>query len=195
METTYFRGPPADLGTVSLLRVCRQVHEEAAPIFYGNKTFNFSLGSEMESSRGMKSPPLLMYFDNISWLPPHYLRMVKSCVLNVEPVDGGQYSAKRDFLAIQARLQSFADILANRHVLRELHIVYGKIGVSTQYSRVVKELYHMTQPPRDSDLRKKLMPIEAVQNVLGRSLKLSRAVHFLVYCIMVESHSIPEQLS
>lgn len=88
---------------ISLLCVCKRIHDEAAPIFYGNKEFILSVGWLDRTKSGPQ------YFDNLSWIPLHYLRMVKKCVLDVKvgPPQGSSFL-----------LQMFVGV--SRHVKRAI---------------------------------------------------------------------------
>ena len=66
--------PPAELGPMSLLRVCKQIHDEAVPIFYGNKKFDFAFCWNSVRVGGPKS-----YNDNTKCIPTRYLRMIRAC--------------------------------------------------------------------------------------------------------------------
>lgn len=78
-------------GNVSVLSVCRQLHDECAELVYGDNTFllfvTFSgisfrfrwvLSSGLAPSRS---------YDFLELMPQRYLRLVKRCVLHVDHVD------------------------------------------------------------------------------------------------------------
>ena len=97
MTARNFRKQPESLGSVALFGTCKQVHAEAAAIFYGNRMHIFAMGWNGK------------YYDNTSCIASRYLRMVKSCVLFVDPYtwhSGSAVRAKRHvFLKVQAMVE------------------------------------------------------------------------------------------
>ena len=113
------------LGSSSgLLRVCKKIHTEAATIFYGRNVHIFFIGWR----RIWENFSILSYVfeDTTAHVAPQNLRMIKSCILLVNPtlVRSSTSAIKNGFLKIKASVQTFADSLSGRHSLKELQIVY-----------------------------------------------------------------------
>ena len=139
-----YRGKPPSLGPMGLLRVCKIIHNEAAIVLYGNNLHVFYIGW-----RPKWDDPLLdfnPYTDTTTHVAPQYRRLIKSCVLFVNPTMYGCSSAiKTIFLKIKASVQEFADNLSGGHSLKELQVVY-----STHHDEAPVELFVPTpMPPSD----------------------------------------------
>ena len=159
-KTTFFQGRPAELGEVRLLRVCKQVHDEAAITYYGNKTFVFSIGW-LEENRSN-----VTYFDNTAWLSAYYLRRTKRCIINVEAMNLQSDYYKTQFLDMKQQLQSFADRLGNHHSLNELRITYGTDAVERRLYWGLGWMDRLPRAARDSDFQRVLQPVQAAHNML-----------------------------
>ena len=118
-----YNAKPPPLGPMSLLRVCKKVHTEAASIFYGKNLHIFYIGwSSFSAEYDLKS-------GSRTYVAPQYLSMIKSCVLFVSPsMCGSSSEIKGTFLRLKASVQAFADRLSGGHSLKELQIVYSNSG-------------------------------------------------------------------
>ncbi|KAL8783347.1 MAG: hypothetical protein Q9195_009417 [Heterodermia aff. obscurata] len=116
---------PPVLGPVNLLRACKTVHTEAAPIFYGAKLHIFYIGWRLNWKHSYIHSDI--YSDTTTLVAPKYLRMIKSCVLFINPTIGGccPTTRKTSFLRIKASVQAFANSLSGRHSLKKFQVMYA----------------------------------------------------------------------
>ena len=132
---------PPKLGPMGLLRVCKQVHTEAAIVLYGNNLHVFHIGWRPKWDDSFFDFSLRT--DTTMPVAPQYRRLIKSCVLFVNPTMYGCSSAiKTIFLKIKASVQAFVDGLSGGHSLKELQIVY-----STHFHEAPVELFVPTPMP------------------------------------------------
>lgn len=115
---------PAGLA-LGLLRLNRQIHDEAARILYGNNTFEFQIGLHRHNWHVLHHSNLCRqeYFDfvdNFLDLPTQYLRMVKKCVLRIQLVTSPYTVARPTYLSALERVTLLAEIWSQGHSLQEL---------------------------------------------------------------------------
>ena len=161
VKTTFSNGRPAELGSVNLLCVCKRVHDEAAIIYYGNKTFVFSLGWH---SGNLQDEAI--FFDNTTWLPAKYLRLIKTCIINIETPDLNSDSFEKNFMAIKQQLQSFADGFGDHHSLKELQISNGTEAAERMLYWAFEQVARLSRPAQDEDFKSFIDPLSAAQNLL-----------------------------
>ena len=113
---------PSQMASMGLLRVCKEIHKEAAIIIYGSNSHCFFVGWRSIPRNFGYAP--YVYADTTTYLAPQYLRLVKSCVLFVNPllVGCGASRVKSRYLKIKESVQQFANLLGGRHSLKELQI-------------------------------------------------------------------------
>lgn len=120
--------PPCLGGSTGLLRACKKIHTEAAIVFYGRNLHVFYIGWRRIWENVSIRP--YVFSDSTADVAPHYLRMIKSCILLVDPTlaRSSTSTMKSSFLKTKAAVQAFADSLSGRHSLKELQIVYRTEG-------------------------------------------------------------------
>lgn len=115
---------PAGL-VVGLLRLNKQVHEEAARVLYGNNTFEFQIGIlrhnwHVPNFNNMCRREYFDFVDNFLDLPPRYLQMVKKCLLRIRLVTSPYIIARPTYLRALERVTLLANILSKGHSLQKL---------------------------------------------------------------------------
>ena len=115
---------PSHMAPMGLLRVCKEIHTEAATIFYGSNSHLFFIGWRPIWKNS--DFPTYVYADTTTYLAPQYLRLIKSCVLFVNPLLGGCSLSRirHRYLKMEASIQKFANLLGGHHSLNKLQIVY-----------------------------------------------------------------------
>lgn len=119
------RKPPGLV--VGLLRLNKQIHDEAARVLYGNNIFEFQLGLHkhhwhLPNYNNMCRREYLDFVDNFLDLPPQYLRMVKKCVLRVRLVSTPYIIAQATYLRALERITLLTQILSKGHSLQKLYV-------------------------------------------------------------------------
>lgn len=125
LETTG-HGPwkPAGL-VVGILRLNKQIHDEAAPVLYGSNTFEFQIGLNRHNwhvadYNNMCRREHFDFIDNFVDLAPQYLRMVKKCSLRIRLLTTPYVIARTTYLRALERVQAFTTILSQGHSLQKL---------------------------------------------------------------------------
>ena len=169
---------PIQLGPTPLLRSCKQIHYEAAPVFYGKNCHVFSIG--WGSLRyptywrgGVRQWP--GYLDNTSRIAPHYLKMIKRCVLNVEP----SIADRRSYVLMRAQLQAFVRALGDDHSLEMLYIRYGKNEISSHHRLLMVQLRRLH---RSAELKaaREMRTLKDMQNILEPLAEIYNVPHVSV---------------
>lgn len=117
---------PAGL-VVGLLRVCQQIHHEAAPVLYGSNTFEFQIGLNQHNwhvanYNNMCRRESFDFVDNFVDLAPQYLRMVTKCVLRIRLVTTPYVITRPTYLRALERITLFSQILSQGHSLQKLSV-------------------------------------------------------------------------
>lgn len=115
---------PAGL-VVGLLRVNKQIHEEAACVLYGNNTFEFQIGIHrhnwhVPNYNNICRREYFDFVDNCLDLPPRYLQMVKKCLLRIRLVTTPYTVARPTYLRALERVTLLTNILSKGHSLQKL---------------------------------------------------------------------------
>lgn len=112
---------------VGLLRLNKQIHDEAARVLYGNNTFEFQLGLHqhhwhLPNYNNMCRREYLDFVDNFLDLPPQYLRMVKKCLLRIRLFSTPYIIAQATYLRALERITLLTQILSEGHSLQKLSV-------------------------------------------------------------------------
>ena len=137
------RQKPYELA-VQLLRVNQQVHDEAARVLYGDNDFTFQAEFFRYSniaSYGVRYPQYFNFVDSFLNIAPHYLRMIRTCYLQVSPpLDRPQY------LRVLEGISLLAEILREGHSLKFLTVSFGDIWQSSFMQARASKFENVLEP-------------------------------------------------
>lgn len=115
---------PAGL-MVALLRLNKQIHDEAARVLYGSNTFEFQIGVHrhnwhIPNYNNLCRREYFDFDDNFLDLPPHYLRMVRKCSLRIRLLASPYLVARDTYLKALERVTLLTEIWSKGHSLLKL---------------------------------------------------------------------------
>ena len=116
---------------VSLLRLNKKVHAEAASVLYGENEFQYVLAIT-RMHRGVKDPnfewlPYHDFRDNLTVVSEKYMKMIRRCTIEVRLPAFPRGEAKKMYLQYSARLTAFATCFGGEdHSLQEVAIFLNR---------------------------------------------------------------------
>ena len=141
---------------ISLLRISKQIHQEAATVLYGENTFQFIIGDSR-----CHGPSYYVVFDwgieyhvgiedNLTRLAPMYMRMIKRFELAISLPNIEWMKARDMFLKSKVRIASFAIAFGgNDHSLQ---------GIRIWFIQSFTQNHHYIEDEDRPDYLYKLMP-------------------------------------
>lgn len=137
---TGLRDPSTGLLTleVSLLRLNKKIHAEAASVLYGDNEFQFVLAITRRHP-GVKAsefykPPYHDFRDNLTVVSEKYMKMIRRCTVEVRLPAFPWTRAKKMYLQYYARLAAFATCFGgDDHSLQKVAIFFDRCFRSGYY--------------------------------------------------------------
>lgn len=116
---------------LSVLRVNKQIHHEAANVLYGENDFQFILGITRGYPRewigNHFEPPYHDFRDNLTKIAPKYVKMIRRCAVEVRMPGFPWTKARKIFLEYKTRLSTFAALFGgNEHSLQRVGVYFNK---------------------------------------------------------------------
>lgn len=116
---------------LSLLRLNKTIHVEAASVLYGENEFQFVLAITRRHPRVRTpksyQPPYHDFRDNLAVVPERYMKMIKKCTVEVRLPTFPWTEAKSMYLQYYARLADFANCFGgDNHSLQKVAVLFNK---------------------------------------------------------------------
>lgn len=123
---------------LSLLRLSKTIHAEAADILYGQNALHFVLAITGTYPPGegqsFHPPPRYKFRDNMTVLPEGYMKRIKRCSIEVRLPTFPWASAKKLYLQYYARLATFATCFGgDHHSLGKVTILFNRFFTRESY--------------------------------------------------------------
>lgn len=116
---------------LSLLRLSKTIHVEAASVLYGENRFQFFLGITRRhrslAARKSYQPPYHDFRDNLTVVSERYIKMITKCTIEVRLPTFPWTRAKKIYLQYYARLADFATCFGgDGHSLQKVVVLFNR---------------------------------------------------------------------